>query len=90
MKYFVIHIAIDDEDDFSNEYYITGKSIEHVSETIKKYSNGYLSTNIFNLVTSNIKYGFIREINLQDYPDLSPCDFAQISNSRSYSLLDLK
>lgn len=89
MKYFILHVAVDEEDDFSKDYYIKGKSIEYVTERITHYSNGCLCTTKFSLLTQHVQHGFIREIDLKHYPGLTAKAFGQINESRSYNLSDL-
>jgi hypothetical protein len=55
MKYFVLH-TIDEK--YNEEYFIQGKSFEHLEERIQKYADGMLSTNKWTLVTSNLICGY--------------------------------
>jgi hypothetical protein len=86
MKYFVLTVAIDEQSSFSHEYYIKGQELDEVVRLMSKYSNGILSTNKFHLCTQNIKFGYVREINLQDAPHIDSREFALINEKNSYDL----
>jgi hypothetical protein len=86
MKYFLLNVSISECDPFSNEYYIKGKSQDDVYEQILKYANGLLCTDKFSLCTQNIKFGYLREIDLKAFPLLTPTDFALIKERPSYDL----
>jgi hypothetical protein len=85
MKYFILYTAGDEEDQFSNEFYIKGRSTRQVLKLIEQFSNGWIHTSLFGLCTRNIKYGFLREVNLNHYSDLSSKDFAHICEGRCVS-----
>jgi hypothetical protein len=72
MKYFVLYTGND-------ECYLKGKSVEHMEDRIQMYSDGILSTNKWTIITSNIDYGYLREVNLSEYPELTKRDFAIIN-----------
>jgi hypothetical protein len=86
MKYFVLTVAIDEHSSFSHEYYFKGLELDEVVRLMRKYSNGILSTNKFHLCTQNIKFGFVREINLQEFPHIDSREFALINERISYDL----
>jgi hypothetical protein len=85
MKYFILCTAVKEEDPFLNEYYIKGKSIQQVLNQIEQFSNGWINTSGFGLCTQNIKYGYLREVNINNFPELSSQDFAQICESKCIS-----
>jgi hypothetical protein len=89
MKYFVLTVAFDEHSSFSQEYYIKGQELDEVVRLMMKYSYGILSTNKFHLCTQNIKFGFVREINLQDVPHIDSREFALINERNSYDLSEL-
>jgi hypothetical protein len=89
MKYFVLTVAVDEQSSFSHEYYIKGKELDKVVSQMMKYSNGILSTDKFHLYTQNIKFGYVREINLQEFPHLDSREFALINERNSYDLSEL-
>jgi hypothetical protein len=89
MKYFVLTVAIDEQSSFSHEYYIKGQGPDEVARLMMKYSNGVLSTDKFHLCTQNIKFGYVREINLQDVPHINSREFALINERNSYDLSEL-
>jgi hypothetical protein len=82
VRYFILSTAVKEDDPFTDEYYIRGESSEQVYTQIDRYSNGMISTKLFGLCTRNITFGYIREINLENYPGLSSKDFAQICESK--------
>jgi hypothetical protein len=85
MKYFFLYTAVNEEDPFSDKYYIKGKSIQQVLNQIEHFSNGWINTSQFGLCTQNIKYGYLREVNIKNFPELSSKDFAQICESKCIS-----
>lgn len=85
MNYFILHTAVSEQEHFTTEFYIKGKSKRQVYNLIEQYSNGTIITSKFGICTRNIKYGFIREVQLNDYPDLSPKDFADIIERKCIS-----
>jgi hypothetical protein len=89
MKYFVLTVATDEHSPFSHEYFIKGQELDEVVRLMRKYSNGILSTNKFNLYTPNIKYGFVREINLREFPHIDSREFALINERKSYNVSEL-
>jgi hypothetical protein len=84
MKYFVLTVAIDEHSSFSHEYYIKGQELDEVVRLMMKYSNGILSTKKFHLCT--IKFGYVREINLREFPHLESREFALINEKKCYDL----
>ncbi|MGD6963991.1 MAG: hypothetical protein ACQET8_14665 [Bacillota bacterium] len=86
MKYFVLYTL---NEHYVSEKYVKGKSYEHVVNRIQHYSDGILSTNKWTLVTSNIAVGYLREIQLSDFPLLSKRDFGMINENQSYSYHEL-
>jgi hypothetical protein len=86
MKYFVLYTI---EDNHIHESYLKGKSYEHVFERLQKYSNGILSTNKETIITSNISYGYLREVELIEYPNLTKRDFVCINENNSFSSSEL-
>jgi hypothetical protein len=89
MKYFVLTVAIDEQSTFSHEYYIKGQELDAVVRLMMKYSNGILSTSKFHLCTHNIKFGYVREINLREFPPLDSKEFALINERKCYDLSEL-
>lgn len=88
MKYFVLtYTGIDG---ITCEFYLKGKSRTHLAERILNYSKGILSTSKGTLYTSDVKLGFLREINLEEYPQLTKQDFGIINEYQSYSLSDIQ
>jgi hypothetical protein len=85
MKYFILYTTVDEEDLFSNVFYIKGKSTRKILTQIEQFSNGWINTSQFGICTRNIKYGFLREINLNNYPELSSNNFGQICESKCMS-----
>jgi hypothetical protein len=85
VRYFILCTAVKEDDPFTDEFYIRGESIQQVFKQIDRYSNGLISTNLFGICTRNIKYGYIREVNINNYPELSSKDFAQICESKCIS-----
>jgi hypothetical protein len=83
MRYFILSTAVKEDDPFTDEYYLRGKSIQQVYLQIERYSNGIISTNLYGVCTRNIKYGYIREVNLNNYPELCHKDFAKICEKKS-------
>jgi hypothetical protein len=86
MKYFLLNIAIDESTPFSTEYYIKGKSLNDITNQIMKYSNGLLCTDKYTLCTHNIKFGYIREIDLKALPGFSSSDFAVINRMHCHAI----
>jgi hypothetical protein len=86
MKYFVLYTL---EDNCLHESYLKGKSFEHVFEKIQHYSKGILSTDKETLITSNISNGYLREVDLNEYPALTKHDFVDIDEENSFSSLDI-
>jgi hypothetical protein len=86
MKYFILYTL---EDNYIHESFLKGKSYEHVFEKIQHYSNGILSTDKETLITSNISYGYLREVYLKEYPTLARRDFVYIDEENSFSSLDI-
>jgi hypothetical protein len=86
MKYFVLHTL---DSGFNMEYYLKGKSFNHIEERIKKYSNGILSTSKWTLVTGNINLGFLREVQPKEFPNLKKQDFATINENHSFSFEEM-
>jgi hypothetical protein len=86
MKYFVLYTA---SDQYNAEYFLKGKSVEHMEKRILFYSDGILSTNKWTLVTSNVECGYLREVSLTEYPDLKKRDYAIINENNSYSESEL-
>ncbi|MBY6038332.1 hypothetical protein KUV80_16920 [Fictibacillus nanhaiensis] len=82
MKYFVLYTV---NANIVDECYLKGQSTDYVKKCIDKYSNGFLSTNKWTLITSNIDYGFLREIDHKELPLLSKKDFAIIDELNSYN-----
>lgn len=80
MRYFVLYTL---NEQYISERYIKGKSYEHVEARIHHYSDGILSTNSWTLITSNIDYGYLREVTLMEYPHLTKRDFAMINENNS-------
>jgi hypothetical protein len=68
MKYFVLYTV---NEDSISECYLKGKSFEHIEDRINVYSDGIISTNKWSLITSNIEFGYLREVNLLEFPKLS-------------------
>jgi hypothetical protein len=85
MKYFILYTAVKEEDPFSMEYYIKGKCKHQVLRQIQEYSNGLLTTSHFGICTRNIQNGYLREIQLNDFPELSPKNFSLICESKCLS-----
>jgi hypothetical protein len=83
VRYFILSTAVKKDDPFTDEFYIRGESIKQVYTQIERYSNGMITTSLFGLCTRNITWGYIREINLANYPGLSHKNFAQICERRS-------
>lgn len=86
MKYCVLYTI---NDYGVREYFIKGKSVEHIEDRIKAYSDGFLSTNKWTLLTSNIENGYLREINLSEFPDKSKKDFSIINENNSFSSFEI-
>jgi hypothetical protein len=82
MKYFVLHTF---NDKYTDEHFLKGKSYEHIEERIQKYADGMLSTNKWTLITSNLSRGYLREIDLAEYPEVKKRDFAIIDENLSFS-----
>ena len=61
MKYFVLYTF--NSENSIKKYYLKGKSMKHMEDRIKKYSNGMLVTSKWTLFTDNIEFGFLREVN---------------------------
>jgi hypothetical protein len=89
MKYFVLTVAVDEQSSFSHEYYIKGQELDEVVGLMMKYSNGVLSTNKFHLCTQNIKFGYVREISLQEFLHIDSREFALINERNSYDLSEI-
>jgi hypothetical protein len=87
MKYFFLYTL---EDNYIHESYLKGKSYEHVFEKIQHYSNGILSTDKETLITSNISHGYLREVDLKEFPTLKSHDFVYIDEENSFSSLDIQ
>jgi hypothetical protein len=85
VRYFILSTAAKENDPFTDEFYIRAESIQQVFKQVEKYSNGLISTNLFGLCTRNIKYGYIREVNLNNFPEMSHKDFAKICERKSMS-----
>jgi hypothetical protein len=85
VKYFVLYTG-DSSNDHVHESYLKGHSTDYVEKCIGKYSNGFLSTNKWTLITLNIDFGFLREINQKELPLLSKKNFAIIDELNSYNL----
>ncbi|MCM3719435.1 hypothetical protein [Fictibacillus phosphorivorans] len=83
MKYFVLYTG-DASNDHVHECYLKGQSTDYVEKCIDKYSNGFLSTNKWTLITSNIDYGFLREIDQKELPLLTNKNFAEIDESSCF------
>jgi hypothetical protein len=79
-----LYTAADETDDFSDEAYIKGDSFQQVADQIEKYSNGLLITKQFGLNTRNIKYGYLREVYISNFPKLTSNDFYRICEKRSF------
>lgn len=86
MKYFVLYTV---NEEYISECFLKGKSTEHIVDRINVYSDGILSTNKWSLITSNIEFGYLREINFLEFPKLSKKDFAIISENNSFSSYEL-
>lgn len=82
MKYFIFYVTF--HEGFTKEYYIKGKSIDFMLERIERYSDGYLSTSKFGLLTHNVQSIYVREIEINHFPYLSKKDFAVINETKSY------
>jgi hypothetical protein len=82
VRYFILSTAVKEDDPFTDEFFIRGESIQQVYTQIERYSNGMITTNLFGFCTRNITFGYIREINLDNYPELSSKDFAQICEKK--------
>jgi hypothetical protein len=85
MKYFILYTAVKEDDPFSDKYYIKGRSLQQVVKQIDQFSNGWINTRQFGLCTQNVKYGYLREVNINHFPELSSRDFAQICESKCIS-----
>jgi hypothetical protein len=86
MKYFVLTVATDKHSPFSHEYFIKGQKLDEVVRLMRKYSNEILSTDQFHLCTHNMKYGFIRELHLREFPHLDSREFGLINERKCYDL----
>lgn len=86
MKYFVLHTL---QDQYRKDYFLKGKSMEHIEERIHTYSEGILSTNKWTLMTCNVECGYLREVSLDEYPEMKKKDFAMINENNSFSALEL-
>ena len=86
MKYFVLYFS--DEGQPFGEFYLKGKSMKHIAERVEKYHEGVLSTTRGTLMTSNITYGFLLEVNPIEH-NLSKRDFGIVNENQSYSLSEL-
>lgn len=88
MKYFVLNYT--GIDGITCEFYLKGKSRNHLADRILNYSKGILSTSKGTLYTADVKLGFLREINLEEYSQLTKQDFGIINENQSYSLSDIQ
>jgi hypothetical protein len=86
MKYFFLYTL---EDNYIHESYLKGKSYDQVFEKIQHYSNGILSTDKETLITSKISHGYLREVDLKEFPTLKSQDFVFIDEENSFSSLDI-
>jgi hypothetical protein len=89
VKYFVLTVATDEHSPFTHKYFIKGHELDEIVRQMRKYSNGILATNKFNLYTPHMKYSFVREINLLEFSHIDPRDFAIINEKKSYDVLEL-
>jgi hypothetical protein len=87
MKYFVLNVTFNDN--LTSEFYLKGKSMKHMEERIKRYSNGAIATSKWTLVTSNAISSFLREVDPSEYTQLTKHDFVQINENSSYDDSDL-
>jgi hypothetical protein len=87
MKFFILYFT--DKDGVTNEFYLKGKSMNHMLERIERYSNGTLSSSKGTLYMSELTSVFLQEVNLNNYPNLKKRDFGIINENRSYSFDDL-
>jgi hypothetical protein len=87
MKYFVLYYG--DKGQPFGEFFLKGKSMSHISERVESYRDGVLSTNKGTLMTSNIAYGFLLEVNPIEH-NLSKRDFGIVNENQSYSLSELR
>jgi hypothetical protein len=82
MKYFVLNVTFNDN--LTSEFYLKGKSMNHMEDRIKRYSNGAIGTSKWTLVTTNAISSFLREVDPSEYPQLTKLDFVQINENSSY------
>lgn len=62
--------------------------MSHMQERIEKYKYGALCTNKGTLYTSNIEYGFLREVCPNHYPERTKNNFGIINENHSYCPTD--
>jgi len=86
LKYFILYTS---NDGSFKEFYFKAKTYKHLDDRIKRYCNGLISTNKFGIVTSNIDFSYLREIDLRCHPELNKNDFAIINENRSYCLSEI-
>ncbi|WP_312096190.1 hypothetical protein [Niallia sp.] len=86
MKYFVLYYG--DKRQPFGEFYLKGKSMNHIAERVENYQDGALSTNKGTLMTSNIQYGYLLEVNPIEH-NLSKRDFGVLNENQSYCLSEL-
>jgi hypothetical protein len=88
MKYFVLYTF--NSENSIKKYYLKGKSMKHMEDRIKKYSNGMLVTSKWTLFTDNIEFGFLREVNpTLEFPHMTKREFVVINENRSCDNADL-
>ena len=88
MKYFVLYTLNADDD--IKEYYLKGKSMKHMEERIRRYSNGMIVTSKWALCTDNNEFGFLREINQFELSSMNKRDFVVINENKSWDIIDIE
>ncbi|MFJ5718139.1 hypothetical protein [Neobacillus sp. NPDC093127] len=74
----------------TTEYFMKGKSADYLVNRLKWFYKGIITTNKWGIKADYLLSVFVREINPNDFPNLSKRDFAIINENKSYSLSDFQ